>query len=86
MLKLVAISQATTEINRGAESTPPGIECFKSPRSDRVNNHQVQIQHKFEGEAACRAGAKTITETKRAKRGCKFLKSWLRKIFVFQTK
>ena len=36
MLNLVAISQATTEINKGAESAPPGIECFKSPRSDRV--------------------------------------------------
>ena len=36
---LVAISQATTAINRGAESAPPpprGSECFKSPRSDGV--------------------------------------------------
>ena len=36
MPSLVAISQATTEINRGAESAPPGIECFKSPRSHRA--------------------------------------------------
>ena len=39
MPNLVAISQATAKINRGVESTPPpGIECFKSPRSDRVNS------------------------------------------------
>ena len=37
MPNLVAISQATAKIRRGAESAPPpGIECFKSPRSDRV--------------------------------------------------
>ena len=36
MPNLVAISQATTKINSGEESAPPGIECFKSPRSDRV--------------------------------------------------
>ena len=35
MPNLAAISQATTEINSGAES---GIECFKSPKSDRVKN------------------------------------------------
>ena len=37
MPNLVAISQATAKINRGAES-PPGIDCFKSPRSDRVKD------------------------------------------------
>ena len=42
MPDLVAISQATTEIDRGrihrggGGLRPPGIECFKSPRSDRV--------------------------------------------------
>ena len=37
MPSLVAISQATTEINGGGvESASPGIECFKLPRSDRV--------------------------------------------------
>ena len=38
MPNLVAIFQATAKINRGAESAPPGIECFKSPRSDRVKS------------------------------------------------
>ena len=34
---LVALSQATPEINRREESAPPPvIECFKLPRSDRV--------------------------------------------------
>ena len=38
MPNLVAISQATAKINRGGgiRPPPPGIECFKSPRSDRV--------------------------------------------------
>ena len=40
MPNLVAISQATAKINRGGgiRPPPPGIECFKSPRSDRVND------------------------------------------------
>ena len=36
MLNLFVISQATAEINGGGVP-PSGIECFKSPRSDRVN-------------------------------------------------
>ena len=43
MPNLVAISQVTTKINRGGRNPPPpGIECFKSPRSDRVKvYHEV---------------------------------------------
>ena len=38
MPNLVAISQATTEINRGG-----GSECFKSPRSDRVKTTHMNL-------------------------------------------
>ena len=43
MPNLVAISQATAKINRGAESAPPGIECFKSPRSDSVKQEVIGV-------------------------------------------
>ena len=39
MPNLVAISQATTEIIRGRNRLPQGIECFKSLRSDRVKSY-----------------------------------------------
>ena len=46
MPNYVFISQTVTEINRWAESAhppSPGIECFKTPKSERVEAISIHI-------------------------------------------